>query len=65
MIVPKPISEEWLVSDESDGRGRGLFIVDNSDADRKVRRYVSEWCDIPRERFRTTTLGQYVWAGAR
>ena len=26
--------------------GRELFIVDNSDADWKVRSYLSEWCDL-------------------
>ena len=32
--------------EESEKKGEELFIVDNSDADWKVKRYLQEWADI-------------------
>jgi len=36
------------LSEDKKKRGGDLFIVDNSDADWKVKRYLHEWADIAR-----------------
>ena len=36
------------MSEDKKKRGGDLFIVDNSDADWKVKRYLHEWADIAR-----------------
>jgi hypothetical protein len=43
LLSPREFSH---LSDERKKQGGELFIVDNSDADWKVRRYLQEWADI-------------------
>ena len=36
------------MSDDRKRQGSELFIVDNSDSDWKIKRYLQEWADIAR-----------------